>query len=225
MVSVKRTVHDGGSHLQHQMSAPRRPAHLLPRIHSPVQQPLHRALVDRRRDRFFTPSSCRVVDYDIRLSGHVCLQIAQKPGPRLRMVHCGIHSHDGFGDEIQRTPDLTMPETPTDPFDRLGEASTGLTICLRRIGTAHGRLCDVLNAHREMEPVEHVMSWPRAGCFRRGSAIRQLADTVTTLYDSARRCAMFQPNTGAPVREASCTMQTKGANVRRSAIAYPMSPA
>ena len=45
MVSVERTVHDGGSHLQHQMSAPRRPAHLLLSIHSPVQQPLHRALV------------------------------------------------------------------------------------------------------------------------------------------------------------------------------------
>jgi hypothetical protein len=37
-----------------------------------------------------------------------------------------------------------MPETPTDPFDRLGEASTCLTIRLRRIGPDHGRLCDVL---------------------------------------------------------------------------------
>jgi hypothetical protein len=56
MVSVERTVHDGGSHLQHQMSAPQRPAHPLLRIHSPVQQPLHRAPGNRRRDRFFTPS-------------------------------------------------------------------------------------------------------------------------------------------------------------------------
>jgi hypothetical protein len=59
-------------------------------------------------------------------------QIAQQTGhlargssPLLRLVRCGIHSHDGFGDEIQDTLDLTMPETPTDPFDRLGEASTG----------------------------------------------------------------------------------------------------
>jgi hypothetical protein len=37
--------------LQHQMSAPRRPAHLLLSIHSPMQQPLHRALGDRRRDQ------------------------------------------------------------------------------------------------------------------------------------------------------------------------------
>ena len=33
MVSVKRTVHDGGSHLQHQMSARRQPAHHLLDIH------------------------------------------------------------------------------------------------------------------------------------------------------------------------------------------------
>jgi hypothetical protein len=28
-------------------------------------------------------------------------------GHRLRMVRCGIHSNDGFGDEIPGTPDLT----------------------------------------------------------------------------------------------------------------------
>ena len=56
---------------------------------------------------------------------------------RLRLICCGIHSNDGFGDEIQCTLDVTMPETPTDPFDRLGEASTCLTIRLRRIGPAH----------------------------------------------------------------------------------------
>ncbi len=67
-----------------------------------------------------------------------------------------------------RALDLTMPETPTDPFDGRGEASTGLTLGLRRIGPVHGRLCDVLNPHREMEPVEHVIGWPGTGGFAKG---------------------------------------------------------
>jgi len=141
MVPVERTVHDGGSHLPHQLSAPRRPSHLLLSIHSPMQQPLHRALGDRHRDRFFASANCRVVDDDIGLSGHVCLQIAQKAryvarggGHRRRIVGGGIHNNDGFGNEIQSTPDLTMPETPADSFDGFGEASTSLAISLRGVG-------------------------------------------------------------------------------------------
>jgi hypothetical protein len=60
------------------MGAPRRPAHLLLSIHSAVQQPLHRALCNRRRDRFFASAGCRAVDDDIGLSGYVRLKIAQK---------------------------------------------------------------------------------------------------------------------------------------------------
>jgi hypothetical protein len=48
VIPVERTVHDGGPDFQHQMSAPWRPAHLLLGSHSPMQQPLHRALGDRR---------------------------------------------------------------------------------------------------------------------------------------------------------------------------------
>jgi hypothetical protein len=51
MVAIERPVHGGGARLQHQMCAPRRPAHLLLCIHSSVQQPLHRAFRDRGRDR------------------------------------------------------------------------------------------------------------------------------------------------------------------------------
>jgi hypothetical protein len=46
---------------------------------------------------------------------------------------------------------LTMPETPSDPLNRLGEASTSLAIRLRGVGPARGRLGDVLNPHREMK--------------------------------------------------------------------------
>ena len=156
------------------MSAPRRPAHLLLGIHSPMQQPLHRALGDRRRNRFFASAGCRVVDDDVGLSGHISLEIAQEArhlacggGNRRLIVGCSVHCNDGFGNEIQSAFDLTMPETPSDPLDRLGEASTSLAISLRGVGPARGRLCDVLNPHREVEPVQYMMSSDRGWRLRR----------------------------------------------------------
>jgi hypothetical protein len=65
MVPVERAVGDRGSYFQHQVGAPRRPAHLLLSVHSAMQQRLHRALSDRRRNRFFALACCRVVDDDI----------------------------------------------------------------------------------------------------------------------------------------------------------------
>ena len=46
-----------------------------------------------------------------------------------------------------------MPETPSDALDRLDEANTNLAISLRGVGPTRGRLGDVLNPHREVEPV------------------------------------------------------------------------
>ena len=76
-----------------------------------------------------------------------------------------FNSNQGFANEIQGTPDLTMPEAPTDPFDGVGEANASLAIGLRDIGPTLCRLCDMLNPHREMEPAQHMMSWTRAGGF------------------------------------------------------------
>jgi hypothetical protein len=59
-------------------------------------------------------------------------------------------------------PDLTMLETPTDPFGGLGKKSTSLAISLRGVVPILRRLCDVLNPHREMEPAQNMMSWTRA---------------------------------------------------------------
>jgi hypothetical protein len=88
-----------------------------------------------------------------------CPEIAQEArhlarggGCRRDIVGCGIYNNDGFGNEIQSALDLTMPETPSDPLDSLGEASASLAISLRGVGPARGRLCDVLNSHRKMEP-------------------------------------------------------------------------
>jgi hypothetical protein len=124
------------------MSAPRR--HLLLGIHSPVQQPLHRALGDRRRNRVFAPAGCRLVNDNIGLSGYVCLQIAEKARHlsrgrynRRRIVSRRVERDKSLANEIERAPDPTMPKMPTDPLDGLGEASAGLALRLRGIGPAH----------------------------------------------------------------------------------------
>ena len=85
IIPVECSVHDGGPDFQHQMSAPRRPAHLLLGMHSPMQQPLHRALGDRRRNWFFASAGCGIVDNDIRLSRNICVEVAQKA----RHLACG----------------------------------------------------------------------------------------------------------------------------------------
>jgi hypothetical protein len=53
-------------------------------------------------------------------------------------VGWGINKSDRFINEIQRSLDLTMPQTPADPLDGLGEASSSMAICLRRVGPALG---------------------------------------------------------------------------------------
>ena len=107
IIPVERTVHNRGPNFQHQMSAPRRPPHLLLGVHSPMQQPLHRAFGDRRRNWFFASAGCRVVDDNIGLSRHVLLEIAQQArhlahgsSHRRRIVGCNVHCNDGFGNEI-----------------------------------------------------------------------------------------------------------------------------
>jgi hypothetical protein len=78
---------------------------------------------------------------------------------------CNVECNDDFGNEIQSAFDLTVPETPPDPLDRLGKASTSLAINLRGVGPARGRLRDVLNAHRGMKPVQYMMGWTGPGGF------------------------------------------------------------
>ncbi len=180
IIPVERTVHDAGPDFQHQMSTPRRPAHLLLGIHSPMQQPLHRALGDRRRNRFFLPARCRVVDDDVGLSGHISLQIAQEPrhlarggGRRRHIVGCNVYCNHGFSNEIQSAFNLTMPETPS---------STSLAVSFRAVGPARGRLSDMLNPHREMKPVQYIMRRTEAGGFAERSW------TISTIAQDGDRC-------------------------------------
>jgi hypothetical protein len=81
IIAAERSIHGGGPYFQHQMGAPRRPAHLLLSIHSPMQQPLHRALCDRRRNRFFAAAGCRAIDNDVGLSS---CRVALAPAGMLR---------------------------------------------------------------------------------------------------------------------------------------------
>jgi hypothetical protein len=116
---------------------------LLLGIHSPMQQPLHRALGDRRRNWFLASAGCGVVDDDTRLSQNICLEIAQKArhlacggSNRRLIVGCNVYRNDGFGNKIQSPFDLAMPETPSDPLNRLGEASA----TWRSVSVASGQL-------------------------------------------------------------------------------------
>ena len=175
VVPVERAVYRGGSYFQHQMGAPRRPAHLLLRVHSAVREPLHRALGDRRRNRFFASAGCGVVDDDVGLSGYVGLEIAQKARHLARgrfdwrrIVSRGVKHDQSFANEIERAPDQIMPETPTDPLDGLGEASARMAITLRGVRPTLGRLGGMLIPHREMKPVENVMGRSGAGGFAEG---------------------------------------------------------
>jgi hypothetical protein len=128
MIPVERAVHDGGPDFPHQMSAPRTSA--FDAGHS-FADAAAIALGDCRLYRFFTATGCRVVDDHVGFSGHISLDITQEARPlacvgcAARIIGCNVHCNDGFGDETQRAFDLTMPETPSDPFDRLGEDQPG----------------------------------------------------------------------------------------------------
>jgi hypothetical protein len=98
------------------------------------------------------------------------------------IVGCGIHNNDGFADQIERASNGTVLEAPTDPFDGLGNASAILAVSLRCVWLILACLRDVLGPHREMEPVEHMMSETGAGRFAERSW------TVGTIAQDGDRC-------------------------------------
>src|SRR4051812_50063356 len=62
MVLGKGIVRNSGADLQHAMGASWGPTHLLVGAHPTVQQPLHRALRGRRRDRLVAALGRRIID-------------------------------------------------------------------------------------------------------------------------------------------------------------------
>ena len=110
------------------MRSPRRPAHLLLRAHPTVQEPLHRTLCGRRRYWFVASPGRRIVDDQLGLAGHVCLEVTKYPrhlacgrSNRRRSFRRGVEHHQGVYNEIERSLDLAVPEAPTDVLDGVGE--------------------------------------------------------------------------------------------------------
>ena len=78
MILFESTVHHRASDLEHQMCPSWRPTHLLLGVHPAMQQPLHRAFRDRRRDRLLATPGCRVIDDDIGLPAYIRFEVTQK---------------------------------------------------------------------------------------------------------------------------------------------------
>jgi hypothetical protein len=147
--------------------ATRRPTHLLLGVHPPVQQPLHRAFRDRRRDWLLAPPGRRIVDDDIGLTAYIGLEFAEKARHfqrdwTCRQGRCGFERRHGFADESETASDLAVPEPPADPLNRFAQAGAGLAIRRRSVRPALGRLSNMLDAHRKMEPVQHMAGWADA---------------------------------------------------------------
>lgn len=153
-------------------------------VHSPVQQPLHGAFRDRRRNRLVLVPRRGVIDDDFGLSTNICLEIAQQTrhlsrghGGQLLGVGDTVERDQRFANEIEGPSDLAVPQTPADPIDDFNEIRTGLAIVRGDVRPAFGRLINMLNPHRKVEPVEHMMSWTRTGRFaERAGPFRPIAE-------------------------------------------------
>jgi hypothetical protein len=103
---------------------------------------------------------------DIGLSTKICFEIAQQTrhlsrghGGQLLAVGEIVEHDQRFADEIEGPSDLTVPQTPANPIDDSNQIRARPT----RIGPAFSRLVNMLNPHRKVKPVEHMMGWARTG--------------------------------------------------------------
>ena len=164
VILVEGPVDDRGADLEHQMRSSRRPTHLLVGAHPPVQQPLHRTLGGRRRYRLVVSPGGGVIDDQTGLPGYVSLEATKHAchftrGRSVRRYRFGrgIEYHQGVSDEIERPLYLPVPETPTDMLDGVGQAGSFRAVAPRGVRPGLGGLSDMLDAHREMKTIEHVM--------------------------------------------------------------------
>jgi len=92
-----------------------------------------------------------------------------------------------FANEIEGPSDLAMPQTPANPIDDFNEIRTRLAI----VRPAFGSLINMLNPHRKVESVKHMMSWARTGRFaQRARTFRPIAEN----RDRGDRRAQFMNN-------------------------------
>jgi hypothetical protein len=70
-----------------------------------------------------------------------------------------------------------VPQTPANPIDDSNEIRTRLVIVRGDFRPAFGRVINMLNAHRKVEPVKYMMSWARTGRFaKRARTFRLIAE-------------------------------------------------
>jgi hypothetical protein len=145
---------------------------VLPCVHSPVQQPLYGTFRDRRRNQLVLAPRRGVIDDDIGLSTNICLEIAQQTrhlagGHSGQFVAVGdnIERDQRFANEIEGPSDLAVPQAPAKPIDDLNEIRTRLAIVRGDVRPTFGRLINMENPHRKVEPVKYMMSRARTGRF------------------------------------------------------------
>jgi hypothetical protein len=184
VIALKRPVGGRGPNLQYQMSASRRPAHVLLCVHSPMQQPLHGTFRGRRRDWLVLVPRRGVIDDDIGSSTNICLEIAQQTrhlsrghGRQLLAVGETLERDQRFANEIEAASDLAVPRTPANPIDDFNEIRTHLTMVRGDVWPAFGRLINMLDPHRKVEPARHMMGWVWTGRFaERARTFRPIAE-------------------------------------------------
>ena len=67
--------------------------------------------------------------------------------------------------EIEGPSDLAVPQTPANPIDDCNEIRPRLAIVRGGVRPVFGRLINMLNPHRKLEPIKHMMSWARTSRF------------------------------------------------------------
>src|ERR1700733_13266288 len=169
VIVVEGPVNDRGADLKHQMRSSGRPTHLLVGAHPPVPQPLHRSLGGRRRYRLVVSPGGGIIDDQTGLPRYISLEATKHAChlTRARSVQrcCfgrRIEYHEGVSDEIESPLYLPVPETPTDMLDGVGQAGSFRAVARRGVRPAPGGLSNMLDAHREMKTIEHVMGWANA---------------------------------------------------------------
>jgi len=67
-----------------------------------------------------------MIDGNIGLSAYTCFEFADifsaTGGGRRSCLGYGVERRHGFCNEVDTSPDLSMPEPAPDPFDRVGKA-------------------------------------------------------------------------------------------------------
>src|SRR3954454_12052597 len=104
-----------------------------------------------------------------RNSGYICFEFTQQAAnlqrDRSRRRSCpghGVERRHGFSDELEAASDLSMPEPPADPLDGVRKARACFAILCRDVRPTLGRLGNMLDTHRKVKPVEHVVFRPDA---------------------------------------------------------------